>query len=109
MKGITRLLVATGVVGLLVATYGLLHGSGALETLVDSATLHARVVQLGPWGPVAIVALMTLAILISPIPSAPIALAAGASYGHGWGALLCVDRRPTGRHGGIWHRQVGGS
>jgi uncharacterized membrane protein YdjX (TVP38/TMEM64 family) len=36
-------------------------------------------------GPLAIVALMILAILVSPIPSAPIALAAGALYGHTWG------------------------
>ena len=30
---------------------------------------------------------MTLAIVMSPIPSAPIALAAGAAYGHLWGAV----------------------
>jgi uncharacterized membrane protein YdjX (TVP38/TMEM64 family) len=40
---------------------------------------------LGMAGPLAIVALMIVAILVSPIPSAPIALAAGALYGHTWG------------------------
>jgi len=40
---------------------------------------------LGMAGPLAIVALMVIAILVSPIPSAPIALAAGALYGHTWG------------------------
>ncbi|MDA3857431.1 MAG: VTT domain-containing protein, partial [Roseovarius sp.] len=33
------------------------------------------------------IALMTLAVVASPIPSAPIALAAGAAYGHYAGAL----------------------
>ena len=74
----------------LASLYGLLHGTGAIETVMNSSALHARVVQWGPWGPVAIVALMILAILVSPIPSAPIALAAGAAYGHGWGALYVL-------------------
>jgi uncharacterized membrane protein YdjX (TVP38/TMEM64 family) len=33
---------------------------------------------------------MVLAILVSPIPSAPIALAAGAAYGHAWGTLYVL-------------------
>ena len=41
-------------------------------------------------GPVLVVALMTLAIVASPLPSAPIALAAGAAYGHTFGTLLVV-------------------
>ncbi|EAQ23918.1 membrane protein, putative [Roseovarius sp. 217] len=33
---------------------------------------------------------MTVAVVASPIPSAPIALAAGAAYGHIWGTVLIV-------------------
>jgi len=33
---------------------------------------------------------MVLAILASPVPSAPIALAAGALYGHAWGTLYVL-------------------
>ena len=33
---------------------------------------------------------MALAVLVSPVPSAPIAMAAGAIYGHAWGALYVV-------------------
>lgn len=40
---------------------------------------------LGYWGPVLIVALMWLAVVASPIPSAPIAVASGILYGHAWG------------------------
>lgn len=33
---------------------------------------------------------MAIAILFSPLPSAPIAIAAGAAYGHYWGALYIL-------------------
>ena len=44
----------------------------------------------GLLGPVLVVVLMTVAIVASPIPSAPIALAAGAAYGHTLGTMLVV-------------------
>lgn len=44
----------------------------------------------GLFGPVVVVALMAVAIVASPLPSAPIALAAGAAYGHWVGAMLVV-------------------
>ncbi len=50
----------------------------------------AWVVQLGVWGPLAIITLMAGAIVWSPIPSAPIAMAAGAAYGHTWGTLYVL-------------------
>ena len=44
----------------------------------------------GVWGPVLIVALMSIAIVATPLPSAPIALAAGAAYGHILGTIYIV-------------------
>jgi uncharacterized membrane protein YdjX (TVP38/TMEM64 family) len=90
MKVRTKLFAAALLVGLLAIVYWVLHESGTLTTILDTNALHAQVVQMGAWGPVAIVVLMMLAILISPIPSAPIALAAGAAYGHGWGTLYVL-------------------
>jgi uncharacterized membrane protein YdjX (TVP38/TMEM64 family) len=74
----------------LVAVYWTLHATGTLTTITDKSALQAIIVRLGAWGPLIIIFLMTLAILISPIPSAPIALAAGAAYGHGWGTLYVL-------------------
>lgn len=65
----------------LVAELGVLFDSGALQDLVA---------RLGYWGPILIVLLMTLAVVASPIPSAPIAVAAGAAYGNLWGTVLVV-------------------
>jgi uncharacterized membrane protein YdjX (TVP38/TMEM64 family) len=74
----------------LAAVYWLLHATGTLTTITDRSALHEIIVRLGAWGPLIIILLMMLAILISPIPSAPIALAAGAAYGHGWGTLYVL-------------------
>lgn len=58
------------------------------RVLLDGQQLDALVAQAGLWGPILIVGLMTVAVVASPIPSAPIALAAGAAYGHLWGTAL---------------------
>lgn len=74
----------------LAAAYWLLRDSPLLMTILDSQRLKSFVDGLGFWGPAAVVGLMALAILVSPIPSAPIALAAGAAYGHTWGTLYVL-------------------
>lgn len=80
----------------LVAAYWTLHETGALSTIVDEKVLRARIENLGAWGPLAVIVLMMLAIVVSPIPSAPIAMAAGAAYGHGWGTLYVLTGAEAG-------------
>ncbi|MEO8144499.1 MAG: TVP38/TMEM64 family protein [Betaproteobacteria bacterium] len=58
--------------------------------MLDATALRERIENMGIWGPLAVIALMVLAVLASPIPSAPIAMAAGAVYGHAWGTLYVV-------------------
>src|SRR3546814_16247355 len=58
--------------------------------LMDGERLDMLVARAGFWGPVVIITLMTVAVVASPIPSAPIALAAGAAYGHLWGKVPAV-------------------
>jgi uncharacterized membrane protein YdjX (TVP38/TMEM64 family) len=74
----------------LAALYWALQVTGALATIMDRNALHDAIARLGTWGPLGIVVLMIVAILVSPIPSAPIALAAGAAYGHWWGTLYIL-------------------
>ncbi|BBU59584.1 MULTISPECIES: TVP38/TMEM64 family protein [Rhodobacterales] len=74
--------IAAALLGAL-ALYWLLGGQ---MPTIDRARVETWVHAAGPWGPVAVVALMTAAVVASPIPSAPIALAAGAAYGHYAGA-----------------------
>lgn len=60
------------------------------RSLLDVERLEMLVARAGLWGPIVIVTLMTIAVVASPIPSAPIALAAGAAYGHLWGTVQVV-------------------
>lgn len=85
-----RVLIAAAIVLAIAAAYWLLHETGAMAILLDGHALRQFIMGLGMAGPLAVVALMTLAILVSPIPSAPIALAAGALYGHTWGTVYIV-------------------
>ena len=85
-----KILAAVAVVLAMAAAYWLLHETGAMATILDGHALRQFIMGLGLAGPLAVVGLMTLAILVSPIPSAPIALAAGAAYGHTWGTAYIV-------------------
>ena len=80
----------------LIAVYVALEKTGTLGTMLDGPALRESIERLGIWGPLAIVALMMLAVLVSPIPSAPIAMAAGAAYGHAWGRLYIVTGAEAG-------------
>ena len=57
---------------------------------LDGESISRWVKSAGYWGPVLIIALMTFAIVATPIPSAPIALASGAAYGHYLGTLYVL-------------------
>jgi uncharacterized membrane protein YdjX (TVP38/TMEM64 family) len=58
--------------------------------LNDPDRLHAAVDSIGPFGPLAVIFGLAAAVVVSPIPSAPIAVAAGAAYGTVWGTLYVV-------------------
>ena len=57
-------------------------------SMLTSDSIKAWIARAGLWGPVLVVALMAAAIVASPLPSAPIAVAAGAAYGHTFGTAL---------------------
>lgn len=87
--GATGVKIAAGiaVVAVLLGAYAALSWSGALSVITDGARLEQLVAQLGILGPLAIIGLLSTAIVLNPIPSAPIALVAGAAYGHFWGTI----------------------
>lgn len=85
-----KLALAIAAVLLLIVGYVVLSRSGMLAPLFEETGLRDRILALGLWGPLAVIGLMTAAIVFSPAPSAPIALAAGAAYGHSWGTVYVV-------------------
>ncbi len=49
--------------------------------------LEQYVLDVGIWGPIAYIGIMVLAIVVSPIPSSPLAIFAGTIFGFWFGAL----------------------
>lgn len=86
----TRVIVLVAALIAAAAIGWLLWGPPGLAGMLDREDLRRVVEDAGAWGPMVVVALMTLAVVMSPIPSAPIALAAGAAYGHIWGSLYVL-------------------
>ncbi|MEL6334507.1 MAG: VTT domain-containing protein, partial [Cyanobacteria bacterium J06626_26] len=48
--------------------------------LLDPASLPSTMDRMGPWGPLLYIAIITLSVVISQIPGAPLAVAAGALW-----------------------------
>lgn len=63
---------------------------GWLDVLGNHKELLIVVKNLGLIGPVVIIGLIAIAVIITPIPSAPIALVSGALYGHTFGTVYVV-------------------
>jgi len=74
---------------ILIAVAWLVLGDLPIDAITREKVIE-WVGQTGAFGPVVIVLLMAVAIVFSPLPSAPIALASGALYGHYFGSLLVV-------------------
>lgn len=68
----------------------------------DKEMLRTKIEQLGPWGPLALIALEALAIVVSPIPSGPIAIAAGAAFGPFLGTIYIVIGATAGGMAAFW-------
>lgn len=75
---------------MLLASYLLAEyfGLSGFITNIDSLVVEIR--RLGIVGPLLVIGLMTLAIVFNPLPSAPVALASGAVFGHAWGTLYII-------------------
>lgn len=74
----------------LTAIYFALADSDLMNLFTDLDLLISTVRDFGIFGPLLLISLMTLAIIFNPIPSAPIALTAGAIYGHTMGTVYIV-------------------
>jgi len=57
---------------------------------LDQHSILDLIYQYQQWGPILIIILMCGAVVMSPLPSAPIALASGAAYGHTMGTVYVL-------------------
>lgn len=80
-----KLMAALGSIALLAVVVGATGAVDALLWLSDPKALSAVFQAVGPF---AVVVLLAVAVVISPVPSGPIAMAAGAMYGTAEGGSL---------------------
>ncbi|AGI69615.1 hypothetical protein OAN307_c42180 [Octadecabacter antarcticus 307] len=85
-----RAIAAVVVVGLAGVAYLGWQGSFGLGDLANPDAIKQMVANFGVFGPLAVIALMVLAVVMTPIPSAPIAMAAGAVFGQFAGAVYII-------------------
>ncbi len=86
-----RIVLAMALLGAILFAVLAAGPDGAIEALLDGGhNLKSRILAIGASGPLGVILLMTLAVVVSPLPSAPIAVASGAVYGHVWGALYVL-------------------
>ena len=98
-KPLKKIVILIGLACLGFIIYGVLDRYDILSTLQDGKVIKSYIASTGLFGPLIVILFMTLAILVSPLPSAPIAIAAGALYGHTWGTLYVLIGSLSGASG----------
>lgn len=86
----SRMIVAVGVMLLIAAVIAVPASIPAVRTFFTADNLKMVVAQAGWWGPVAFVAIMALAIVVSPLPNVPITAVLGMAYGPVGGTAIAV-------------------
>jgi len=84
-----RLLIVAGVAAASLALWLILPQLGLPDALSPDA-LAAWLRGSGPWGPIFLMTLMTIAVVIGPIPTLPISAASGLAFGVVGGTLLAA-------------------
>ena len=87
---VLKLTITAAVLIALTVIYLALADSEYLRLFAEPNMLVANIRDMGMFGPMLIIGLMSIAIVLNPLPSAPVALAAGAVYGHTWGTIYVV-------------------
>tara|TARA_R110000787_G_scaffold63679_11_gene144042 strand:- start:136422 stop:137105 length:684 start_codon:yes stop_codon:yes gene_type:complete len=85
-----RILLIVFLLGVLGVGWWMAASSGTIADFYEPQRIRELVDEAGFYGPLLVMAIMAAAIVFSPLPSAPIALAAGAAYGHTWGTIYVL-------------------
>ncbi|WP_169543836.1 TVP38/TMEM64 family protein [Sneathiella aquimaris] len=90
MRARTSILLALLAVILIATVWWAVADNAYLNRLFQPKAMQDVIQNAGVWGPIAVIGIMAGAIVFSPLPSAPLALAAGAAYGHIWGTIYVL-------------------
>lgn len=90
MRARTSILLALLAIILIATVWWAVADNAYLNRLFQPKAMQDVIQNAGVWGPIAVIGIMAGAIVFSPLPSAPLALAAGAAYGHIWGTIYVL-------------------
>ncbi|MFQ5992052.1 MAG: TVP38/TMEM64 family protein, partial [Nitrospiraceae bacterium] len=85
-----KFLIRATVILLLVAAFYMVGQSVDFEEFLSQDQLIAALESAGPFAPLVLILTMTVAVVVSPIPSLPLDLAAGAAFGPFLGMIYAV-------------------
>ncbi|MEE9437267.1 MAG: TVP38/TMEM64 family protein [Candidatus Adiutricales bacterium] len=91
-----RVILGLSILIILLAVYFFLSKAGIYESICRGEELADCIARFGVFGPLLVMGLMAGAIVLSPIPGAPIAMASGAAFGHFWGTIYVLIGAETG-------------
>lgn len=95
-QAVKRLFIFIGFLLSTIVVFWMGSDSGWFDVFKNQEKLLVFVKEFGLIGPVVIIFLIAIAIIITPVPSAPIALVSGALYGHTLGTIYIVIGAITG-------------
>lgn len=90
LSPVLKISITVAVLIVLTGIYLALADSEYLRLFTEPNMLVANVREMRILGPILIIGLMSVAVVLNPLPSAPVALAAGAVYGHTLGTFYIV-------------------
>ncbi len=85
-----RLICLFGLIIFFSLIYLTLKNTGFIDLISDTSRFKNYLLSIGPWGIGLTIFLMAFAILFKLLPSAAVALASGAVYGHTWGTIYII-------------------
>ena len=101
-QGLVRLVLALAVLGILFASFWLAWKNGVFPDVTDQDALRSYIEAAGAWGPIITALLIAAAIIFTPVPSAPIAVAAGALFGIATGTAVVATGALLGASAAFW-------
>ena len=90
LSPVLKISITVAVLIVLTGIYLALADSEYLRLFTEPNMLVANIREMRILGPILIIGLMSVAVVLNPLPSAPVALAAGAVYGHTLGTFYIV-------------------
>lgn len=101
-RELVRLVLTLGVLATLFASLWVAWRNGVFPDVTDQSALRSYLQGAGAWAPIITALLIAAAIIFTPVPSAPIAVVAGALFGVATGTAVVATGALVGASAAFW-------